>query len=147
MKAAPSGQPQVLSTLVYRLCPAQLYWLQSQTYLLCLVLFRRFLRYLRVKRIDQTGLFRLRHSLHSIFKDFTKNHLRITKAHLLKERPSELVLEALEICEEQLNFEYDKVVYVLDLFDTPENKIAEKTELGRSNFSFSKDAIGDYLAV
>ena len=40
------------TTLVCKLPPAELYYLQSQTYLLCLVLFRRFLRYLRVKRID-----------------------------------------------------------------------------------------------
>ena len=90
-----SGAQKGALSLVYRLCPKQLYWLQSQTYLLCLVLFRRFLRYLRVKRIDQTGMYRLRHSLHLLQKDFSQVHLRATKARLLLEENSAIVRETM----------------------------------------------------
>ena len=52
-----------LSQSNFQLRSDWIYWVYSQTYVLCLKLFERFLRFLRVKRVDETGLERLKVTL------------------------------------------------------------------------------------
>jgi len=47
-----------------------IYWVYSQTYVLCLKLYEKFIRFLRVKRVDETGLERLKVTLQVIDADF-----------------------------------------------------------------------------
>ena len=47
-----------------------IYWVYNQTYLLCLKLFERFIRYLRKKEIDETGIYRLEVTLTTIQTEF-----------------------------------------------------------------------------
>ena len=43
----------------FKLHPLHLYWIKTQTYLLCLVLFRRFIKFINEKRIDEPGYHKL----------------------------------------------------------------------------------------
>ena len=56
-----------------KMCPYQIYWVMTQTYCLCLELFARFLKFLRVKKIDESGLHRLKQSLLHIKNEFDQN--------------------------------------------------------------------------
>ena len=46
------------------------YWIYSQTYVLCLRLFEKQVRYIREKKIDETGLERLKVSLEILNSEF-----------------------------------------------------------------------------
>lgn len=62
-----------LNTINASLRSDWIYWVYNQTYLLCLKLFERFIRYLRKKEIDETGLYRLEvtlKQLQTVFNGF-----------------------------------------------------------------------------
>ena len=50
-------------TSTFKLRSDWIYWVYSQTYVLCLKLFEKFMTVLRVKKVDETGLERIKVTL------------------------------------------------------------------------------------
>ena len=92
-------------------------------------------------------MYRLRHSLHLLQKEFSQEHLRATKARLLLEETSALVRETMQQSETQTSEELAKVIYVFDLFETEEELLKQKIKEGIQAYGLSKECIKDYLLV
>ena len=65
----------------------------------------------------------------------------------MQQNPSPRLLQEIEGCESQASEEFDKVNYVLELFDTVAEELKEKVIEGKQVFRLSKDCIDDYLAI
>ena len=89
-----------------------IYWVYNQTYLLCLKLFERFIRYLRKKEIDETGIYRLEVTLTTIQTEF-ESFLKQAKKQMEIDDQMREVEKMIEFCEQQNSLQYLHAKFVI----------------------------------
>ena len=114
------------------------YWLMSQSYNLCMILFVKALMNLIVKVVDEKGLFRLNQSVVLIKSDFDS---------LLRKNKEKVMQNQIVVETDQRNAKtLEKLQYVIEFLSTKEDELKVKIK-EREMVGFDKADIQNLLQI
>lgn len=114
------------------------YWLMSQSYNLCMILFVKALMNLKVKVVDEKGLFRLNQSVVLIKSDFDS---------LLRKNKEKVMQNQIVVETDQRNAKtLEKLQYVIEFLSTKEDELKIKIK-EREMVGFDKADIQNLLQI